>query len=417
MFLYRARVPACVHLCSHTMPSPSAAPRPADVGIRRMSLYVPRACVRHSDLERHDGCAPKYTVGLGQESMGVWDPAKEDVVSMALGATRDLLRHVDARDIGCVRVGTETLVDKSKSLKTHLVGLLADGGSARVEGVTHLNACYGGTDALFAAVAWVQSEAWDGRLALVVCADTAEYAPTDPARVTGGAGAAAMLVGPDAALVLEPRRATVSGDVHDFYKPELEPYPRVDGKLSQRCYLDALDACLRDYFRDDIAPVDYWAFHAPYAKLVLKASARVAAHQSGTQDEERAAEFFEARVRPGMEVCKRNGNMYTASLYGCLASLAVHGALAPGKRVAAYSYGSGYVASLFTLRARRAVPVDGYHRLSDARRAVVSPEAFERRLEIPTAADAYTLHVDDAMRRSYRPPSECTPSEEEKWRL
>jgi hydroxymethylglutaryl-CoA synthase len=369
MFLYRARVPACVHLCSHTMPSPSAAPRPADVGIRRMSLYVPRACVRHSDLERHDGCAPKYTVGLGQESMGVWDPAKEDVVSMALGATRDLLRHVDARDIGCVRVGTETLVDKSKSLKTHLVGLLADGGSARVEGVTHLNACY------------------------------------------------AMLVGPDAALVLEPRRATVSGDVHDFYKPELEPYPRVDGKLSQRCYLDALDACLRDYFRDDIAPVDYWAFHAPYAKLVLKASARVAAHQSGTQDEERAAEFFEARVRPGMEVCKRNGNMYTASLYGCLASLAVHGALAPGKRVAAYSYGSGYVASLFTLRARRAVPVDGYHRLSDARRAVVSPEAFERRLEIPTAADAYTLHVDDAMRRSYRPPSECTPSEEEKWRL
>lgn len=44
---------------------------------------------------------------------------------------------------------------------------------------------------------------WDGRYALVVCGDIAVY-EAGPARPTGGCGAVAMLVGPDAPLVLEP---------------------------------------------------------------------------------------------------------------------------------------------------------------------------------------------------------------------
>ena len=57
-----------------------------------------------------------------------------------------------------------------------------------------LNACYGGTAALFNAVNWVESRAWDGRLALVVAADIAMYA-AGPARPSGGCGAIAMLIG------------------------------------------------------------------------------------------------------------------------------------------------------------------------------------------------------------------------------
>jgi len=45
--------------------------------------------------------------------------------------------------------------------------------------------------------------AWDGRYALVVCGDIAVY-EAGPARPTGGCGAVAMLIGPDAPLVLEP---------------------------------------------------------------------------------------------------------------------------------------------------------------------------------------------------------------------
>lgn len=62
------------------------------------------------------------------------------------------------------------------------------------QGVDSLNACYGGTAALFNAVNWVESRAWDGRLALVVAADIAMYA-AGPARPSGGCGAIAMLIG------------------------------------------------------------------------------------------------------------------------------------------------------------------------------------------------------------------------------
>lgn len=54
------------------------------------------------------------------------------------------------------QVGTETLLDKSKSAKTWLMPLLGSG-SNDVEGVTSYNACYGGSAALFNSVAWVES--------------------------------------------------------------------------------------------------------------------------------------------------------------------------------------------------------------------------------------------------------------------
>lgn len=42
-----------------------------------------------------------------------------------------------------MEVGTETLIDKSKSIKTTLMRLFGD--NTDVEGITNLNACYGGT--------------------------------------------------------------------------------------------------------------------------------------------------------------------------------------------------------------------------------------------------------------------------------
>ena len=48
----------------------------------------------------------------------------------------------------------------------------------------------------------MESSSWDGRLALVVAGDIAMH--DGPARPTGGAGVVAMLIGPDAPLILEP---------------------------------------------------------------------------------------------------------------------------------------------------------------------------------------------------------------------
>jgi hydroxymethylglutaryl-CoA synthase len=200
--------------------------------------------VPQGKLEVADGVsAGKYTVGLGQTAMAFVDD-REDANSIALTALARLLEGygLDPRDIGRLEVGTESLVDKSKSTKTVLMDLLP--GSASVEGATTLNACYGGTAALLNSVAWVESSEWDGRYAVYVAADIAGY-EAGPARPTGGVGAVAVLVGPGAPLRLLPRtRATFASNMWDFYKPHMaSEYPVVDGKHSQACYLTAVDAC------------------------------------------------------------------------------------------------------------------------------------------------------------------------------
>lgn len=65
-------------------------------------------------------------------------------------------------DIGRLEVGTETLVDKSKSIKSMLMRLFHNSNNNNVEGVDSTNACYGGTAALFNSIAWLESSAWDG---------------------------------------------------------------------------------------------------------------------------------------------------------------------------------------------------------------------------------------------------------------
>lgn len=75
-------------------------------------------------------------------------------------------------------------------------------GNSDIEGIDSKNACYGGTAALFNAVNWIESSSWDGRYALVVAGDIAIYA-AGGARPVGGAGSVAMLIGPNAPLVLE----------------------------------------------------------------------------------------------------------------------------------------------------------------------------------------------------------------------
>ena len=61
-------------------------------------------------------------------------------------------------DIGRLEVGTETLLDKSKSVKTALMRLFEESGNSDVEGVDSTNACYGGTAALFNCINWAKVE-------------------------------------------------------------------------------------------------------------------------------------------------------------------------------------------------------------------------------------------------------------------
>jgi hydroxymethylglutaryl-CoA synthase len=110
--------------------------------------------------------------------------------------------NIDPKSIGRLDVGTETLIDKSKATKTLLMNLFAPAGNHDVEGIDNKNACYGSTAALFNCVNWIQSESWDGRNAIVMCGDIAIY-KEGSARPVGGMGACAMLIGPNAPLVVE----------------------------------------------------------------------------------------------------------------------------------------------------------------------------------------------------------------------
>lgn len=131
--------------------------------------------------------------------------------------------------VGRLEVGTETMLDKSKSTKTILMNLFAESGNYDIEGVTSINACYGSTNALFNSLNWLESKSWDGRYAIVVSADVAVY-PKGSARPTGGIGAIAMLLGPNAPIVFDTVRSTFIDHVYDFYKPDpFSEYPTVDG--------------------------------------------------------------------------------------------------------------------------------------------------------------------------------------------
>lgn len=66
-------------------------------------------------------------------------------------------------NIGRLEVGTETIIDKSKSVKSCLMQLFEDSGNTDVEGIDTTNACYGGTAALINAINWVESSSWDGK--------------------------------------------------------------------------------------------------------------------------------------------------------------------------------------------------------------------------------------------------------------
>lgn len=189
-------------------------------------------------------------------------------------------RHkIDPKSIGRLEVGTETLVDKSKSLKSFLMKYLNDEGNFDVEGIMSVHACYGGTAALFNTIAWMESEAWDGRFGLVIMTDIAVY-EDGSSRATAGAGAVALLIRPNAELVLEPIRSTHMTHEFDFYKPKMDSeYPTVNGQISIKSYLACLVNCYKSlkaktlkHFHSGLSLKDFdqVVFHSPFFKQVKK---------------------------------------------------------------------------------------------------------------------------------------------------
>ncbi|EKG16277.1 hypothetical protein MPH_06511 [Macrophomina phaseolina MS6] len=397
------------------------AARPPHVGIKALEIYFPSQCVGQAELEKFQGVsAGKYTIGLAQTKMSFCDDREGQPRRPRIRATRPLTR-------------ARPLLACAHHRRVAPAQLFEEHGNYDIEGVDTYNACYGGTNALFNAVNWVESSAWDGRDAIVVAGDIALY-EKPAARPTGGAGCVAMLVGPDAPLVLEPgMRGSFMRHTYDFYKANMKSeYPLVDGHFSIKCYVEAVDACYKNYqkrlaklaFHDAngtsgangprlfIDHFDYFAFHAPTCKLVSKsygrllyndflanpthpafesvpADLREMDYQSSLGDKALEKTFigltkkrFAERVFPSIEAPTMCGNMYTASVYASLVSLVsnIPSDTLQGKRIGIFSYGSGLASSLFSIRVRGDVAafaskIDLHRRLDN--RITTSAETYD----------------------------------------
>ncbi|GAV30138.1 hydroxymethylglutaryl-synthase [Pichia membranifaciens] len=366
-----------------------------NVGIKAIQFYVPGQYVNQTELETFDGVsAGKYTIGLGQTNMAFVND-REDIYSMSLTVLKNLIDNynIDVNSIGRLEVGTETLLDKSKSVKSVLMQLFGE--NTDVEGIDNVNACYGGTSAVINCVNWVQSDSWDGRDAIVVCGDIAIY-EKGAARPTGGAGTVAILIGPDAPIVFDPVRGSYMEHAYDFYKPDFtSEYPVVDGHFSLSCYVKAVDFCYKAYSKKAIAKglsnsstetvgIDYFdfnAFHVPTCKLVAKSYARLL-YNDYKQDPSKfpdidstklssldyetslvdktvektfmplSKERFNKTVKASLELPTNVGNMYTGSVWGSLCSLLsiIGSEDLQNKRIGLFSYGSGLAATMLSVK-------------------------------------------------------------------
>jgi hydroxymethylglutaryl-CoA synthase len=431
----------------------SSSSWPSDVGIIGIELVFPSLFIDQTELEVFDGVsAGKYTVGLGQSRMGFCTD-REDINSLCLTVVSKLLHryNVQPKDIGHLEVGTETIIDKSKSVKSVLMQLFEPHGVTDLEGIDTTNACYGGTAALFNAINWVESSSYDGRLALVVCGDIAVYAKGS-ARPTGGAGAVAMLIGPNAPLVLDRRvRSTFMKHAYDFYKPDLtSEFPVVDGKLSIQCYLSALDNCYQLYsqkYRKEhpeatvvgLEHFDAMIFHTPYCKLVQKSLARIAFNdflmtKNGDERKSKYPDFhdkfdsvkiedtyfdrdvektfmdhskdvFNKKTKPSLFLANQVGNMYTPSVYSGLVSLLISAdgdaSKLNGRHIGVFSYGSGLASTMYSIsitsdvsKLQKLLDNLAYVKPTLEQRTKISPQEFTELME---------ERVHNSHRTSYEP--------------
>lgn len=297
------------------------AVRNTTAGLSGLALYVPPwrvGLVEWCDWTGNDWPRIRDTVGDGFRMPGT----DENVYTMAAEA---VLRLVTRCDIDPARVGQLVLATESST--DNAVGAVIVRGlvdeALRTRGMPPLasdcevpeikQACISGVYGLKQAVRYVQCDGAD-RLAIVVCADIAEYARGSSGEATQGAGAVAMLVEADARLLRLDLAAGGSASRYraaDFRKPlrrfcgqtpsplhdRLADFPAFNGKYSTACYSDTMLRAFRCWLQrlpqqphlDQLSAVHAIFLHRPYAQMPLRALGQVVLdallHDRGPEDD------------------------------------------------------------------------------------------------------------------------------------
>ena len=317
------------------------------IGIHDLAIATASNVLTLDALAEYQGVDPaKYHIGLGQDEMSVPGP-DEDIVTMAAAAALPIIERHGTDGIRTLFLATESGIDQSKSAGVFVHRLL--GLPATCRAVELKQACYSATAGLQAALGIVARH--PGERVLVIAADVAKYDLDSAAEATQGAGAVAMLVSADPALVeIEPATGVFTADVDDFWRPNDRSTAVVDGKLSIVAYLDALVGAFDDYRAHggvEVTEFARFAHHQPFTKMAAKAHKRLAEHTGVDLGDE----LFADSTRYNRVI----GNGYTASLYLGLAALLDAETDLTGGRIGLFSYGSGSVSEFFA-----GVVVPGY---------------------------------------------------------
>lgn len=339
------------------------------VGIEAITFAVPKFYVDMTELAERRGIDPaKFVHGLGQVEMSVASPC-EDTVTLAASAGLKLIQkyNIDPNSISLIVVGTETAVDHSKPISSHVHEILNLSSKCRAFEVKH--ACYGATAGIAIATDWIMSRRAKGKKALVIASDIARYGANTPGEPTQGAGAVAMLISDEPKLLeFEPNyQGYFSSQVMDFWRPTYSKEAFADGHFSIQCYLNAFAEAYSMYkenfssehgedlqtkigsrFAADL-------YHVPFVKMAQKAHQKFTEIEQGKVIEKGMPEYdsflqdFSSRVAPNLKLNARVGNIYTGSLYLSLFNLleAKSEELA-GKAISMFSYGSGCTAEFFS---------------------------------------------------------------------
>lgn len=308
-----------------------------DISAATTSLFLPLTAL----AEAQGTSAGKYLRGIGQHEMSV--PCEdEDIVTLAARAAAPIIERHGAGDIRTLLFATETGIDQSKAAGIYVHELLGLSENTRV--LELKEACYSATAALQFALGIVARN--PGEKVLVIASDIARYELDSSGEATQGAGALAMLVSADPAIMaIEPASGLFTENVHDFWRPNDRTTALVDGRFSVTVYLRAVISAYDDYVSRGgakFADLSRVCFHQPFTKMAAKAMQTLAKH-AGAESVANAVSSLEET----MILNRRLGNTYTASVYMGLLSLLEHAELEAGERIGIFSYGSGAVAEFF----------------------------------------------------------------------
>jgi hydroxymethylglutaryl-CoA synthase len=315
------------------------------IGIDRISFYSSNyfldlktlAEARRIDIE-------KYSIGIGQERMGI-PPPDEDVVTMAASAAWPLKCDGELDEVELLLFATESGIDQSKAAGIYVHGLLEMGTRCRT--VELKQACYSGTAGLQMAIGFVARN--PTKKALVIASDVARYELGSPGEATQGCGAVAMLISANPRLVeIEPESGYYTEDVMDFWRPNYRSEALVDGKYSTMVYITALMESWNQYAEltgRSLADFERFCYHIPFTKMAEKAHQKLSRKLKCAA----SAEEMDRLLSDSLRYSRITGNCYSGSMYVGLTSLLDLSAEdLSGGRIGFYSYGSGCVGEFFS---------------------------------------------------------------------